>query len=47
MKALVDGKYYPVVLRDVLQDGIGETMSVSLKNIIEKYLLTDCKRSCA
>ena len=47
MKALVDGKYYPVVLRDVLQDGIGETMSVSLKNIIEKYMLTDCKRSCA
>lgn len=47
MKALVDGIYYPVTLRDNLQDGIGETMSTSLKNIIYEYMLTDCKKICA
>ncbi len=47
MKALVDGIFYPVTLRDNLQDGIGETMSTSLKNIIYEYMLTDCKKTCA
>jgi hypothetical protein len=47
MKACVDGVYYPVTLRDTLQDGIDETMSVSLKNIIYEYMLTDCKQKCA
>ena len=39
--------YYPVTLRDNLQDGIGETMSTSLKNIVYEYMLTDCKKICA
>ena len=47
MKALVDGIFYPVTLRDNLQDGIGETMSTSLKNIVYEYMLTDCKKICA
>lgn len=47
MKALVDGVYYPVTLRGTLQDGIDETMSQSLKNIIYDYMLTDCKKTCA
>ena len=47
MKALIDGVFYPVTLRDNLQDGIGETMSTSLKNIIYEYMLTDCKKICA
>lgn len=47
VKAFVDGAYYPVILRDALQDGIDETMSTSLKNIIYRYLLSDCKTSCA
>lgn len=47
IKALVDGTYHTVTLRDTLQDGIDETMSTSLKNIIYRYLLSDCKTSCA
>ena len=47
MKALVDGTFYPVTLRDTLQDGIDEKMSASLKNIIYQYMLTDAKKLSA
>lgn len=47
MKALVDGVYYPVTFRDTLQDGLGEKMSTSLKNIINQYMQTDVKKMCA
>lgn len=44
MKALIDGIYYPVTLRDT---GIDEKISISLKDIIYQYMLTDCKKVSA
>ena len=43
LKALVDGKYYPVELQDELTDGIDEKMSNVLKNIIYAYMYSDAK----
>lgn len=47
IKALVDGVYHSVKLLEDLTDGIGEQMSISLKNIIHQYMLTDAKRVSA
>ena len=47
IKAFLGGKYYSLVLKDKLQDGIGETMSISLRNIIAETMLSDCKQNCA
>ena len=47
IKAIVDGTFYPVSLKDNIQDGVDEKMSTSLKNIIYEYMLSDCKRICA
>ena len=43
LKALIDGKYYPVELQDELTDGIDERMSNVLKNIIYAYMYSDAK----
>lgn len=47
MKALVDGVYYKIKPMEDITDGIDERMSVSLKNIICQYMLTDVKKICA
>jgi hypothetical protein len=47
IKAYMDGKFYAVRLLDELTDGIGETMSVSLKNLIYQYMYSDAKQISA
>ena len=47
LMALLNGKYLPVYLVDELTCGIGETMSESTKEVISKYMLTDCKKVSA
>lgn len=47
LKALVKDKYYPVKLLDDLTYGVSESMSDSLKDIISRYMYSDCKKvSC-
>ena len=47
LKALIDDIYYPVEIMDEITGGIGEKMSDSLKDIIYKYMFTDCKKVSA
>ena len=47
ISAYMNGNYYPVeILEDVL-DGLGETMSQVLKNIVYRYMLAEAKEVSA